>query len=265
MLLVDSNPESQIPTTDRAMQYGDGCFTTILVEQGKPQLFSAHLQRLQNACSRLDITIANWTDIEAACLQKAAAITDGVLKVLISRGSGGRGYLPPQQPLPRVLFSTHELPAHYTSWQTSGIRLGLAKHRLAVSASLGGLKHLNRLEQVLIKTDWPDDKPDDVLVCDHDGFMIESSASNIFWLKNGIWFTPELNNCGVEGVMRNHVAQCFEQFNIPLNIVKTKVCELESANAVFICNSLMKIVPVTQFNQHHYDISSVTQLQKRIF
>ncbi len=234
--------------SDRSIHYGDGCFTTLQVRNGQLQLPSAHLQRLKHACKRLAIDFSDWGGLEKALWERASALAPtprAVLKIIISRGAGGRGYCP-QHAGPATLFiSTSDYPAHYQRWQQQGITLGLSPVRLGRQPLLAGLKHLNRLEQVLVKQQMPT-SVDDVLVLDSDGLLIEASAANVFWFKHNHWHTPALNQAGVEGVMRNQLISFLNAGGHNVVVGDYPIGALKGASAMLVCNSLMELVPVAK-------------------
>ena len=133
--------------------------------------------------------------------------------------------------------------AHYAKWRTEGIALGISKTTLAINAPLAGIKHLNRIEQVLIK-ETHQNVFHDSLVLDEQQMMVEASAGNLFWRAFARWFTTDLSLAGVEGVMRNHLLKIFDENEQPVQVVRNKTSALKSATDVFICNSLMGVVPV---------------------
>ena len=166
---------------DRAFQYGDGMFTTMHVACGRVALWSLHKQRLQNDCARLGLTLdlASLTEQVHAAAEKLA---DGVLKVHISSGCGGRGYQRPAGQSAVWRLSDFSVPAQYACWQKQGIAADISPVTLGLQPLLAGIKHINRLEQVLVKEQIT---LDDAIVCDMQGYVTEASASNVFWYADG--------------------------------------------------------------------------------
>lgn len=249
---------------DRAFHYGDGLFTTMLVEQGRVSLWRYHQARLIHDSNRLGLVL----DIDALTGQVAGAsceLGNGVLKLHISSGVGGRGYARPEQPDIQYRLSAHPVPAHYESWRTSGITAEVSPVKLGLQPLLAGVKHLNRLEQVLIKRQM---RCDDAIVCDIHNHLIEGSASNLFWMTDGQWHTPALDQCGVAGVYRAFILDMLSAAGTPAVTGHFDVASLEHASAVFLCNTLMGIVPVTVVENKstvtRFDINPVSDLQKSI-
>jgi 4-amino-4-deoxychorismate lyase len=164
--------------------------------------------------------------------------------VIITRGEGGRGYSPEGAIDPSYIITHHTIPLHYASWQSEGIKITVSPIMLACQPLLAGIKHLNRLEQVLVKQSLVKTSYDDVVVCDYQQKIIETSVGNLFWYKDNVWYTPNLSGSGVEGVMRNQVMALMQENGLECQVVVQDVSVLYSAQELFICNSLMSLVPV---------------------
>lgn len=251
---------------DRAVHYGDGFFTTMGVKNGCVYLKDYHIARLHRDSRRIGLPSID-IDIEQVIDNYAHQHANGVIKLVISAGVGGRGYARPNELNPNVFLSSSAIPEHYASWQQQGIVLGVSAYQLARQPLTAGVKHLNRLEQVFIKQHIPK-TVDDVIVSDTLGNIVEVSSANIFWYRNGCWYTPSLEASGVQGVMRAFIIDTLNQHSQPVEIVSDKLQSLLLAEAVFICNALMQIVPVTAINNDgditHFAIEPVKKLQQNI-
>lgn len=239
-------------STDRSFQYGDGLFTTVRVKDGKAMLWDLHLQRLVSGAKRLLIHSFD-TDELTAKIQQAVSAPDQVIKVLISRGQAGRGYSPQGIESPCCYISTAALP-DYSNWQQQGIRLGVAGFKLAQQPALAGLKHNNRLEQVLIKAELAQSDVDELVVLDQNETVIEVSAANLMFCKEGQWFTPALDQAGVNGVMRQYLMA-----QLSVTEGRYRLADLQQADALLICNALMGVVPVKEFAGQTKNIELVRQ------
>ena len=266
-MIINGLRATALSIADRATQYGDGCFTTMAVIDGKISHWQQHLHRLQSAASALAINFSLWQELQQQVRALALATGHGVIKIIVSRGSGGRGYAPGKEQ-GNYLLSVHEMPQHYASWRRQGVKLGHSSVQLAKQPLLAGIKHLNRLEQVLVKQSFDAEVFDDVLVCDTDGMLVETSVANLFWRKGPCWFTPDLYFCGVEGVMRNLVLAHFAKIAQPVQQVRSTIAALWQADEVFICNSLMGLVPVAHITDkarsNAYAIGDYQQLQQQL-
>ncbi|MCQ1057768.1 aminodeoxychorismate lyase [Photobacterium sp. ZSDE20] len=267
MILINGKPDNQITVTDRAMQYGDGCFTTMLVESGEIRLWPFHLERLKETLSLLDIAEPNWDELATTVSKLATRYPDkGGLKVLISRGSGGRGYSASGCSDTQVVVSEFAWPEHYLQWQQDGITLGVCQQRLSHSPMLAGYKHLNRLEQVLLKREAEQHQWLDAVVLDVVGNVVESIASNIFWRRGNTLYTPSLQLSGVRGVMRRHIFQLVTELDYCLEIVNSTLDCLLCADEVFITNALMALVPVNEINGITFTQQTLlNELNKRLY
>ncbi|WP_300175275.1 aminodeoxychorismate lyase [uncultured Aliivibrio sp.] len=258
MYWVNGVESETLPINDRSSQYGDGFFTTMKVDNGKIQLWSLHLERLISSAYCLGIRAPNWQHLENQVYAIAKKVVHGGIKILVSRGTGGRGYSPEGCENTQVIVSDFDYPAHYEQWQEKGIELGVSTIKLGLSSpALAGMKHLNRLEQILIKKDISKTSYFDAVVLDLNNKVIETSIGNIFWIKGGRIFTPKLSFSGVEGVMKKHILQLAKEFQLELEEVSVELSELENADEVFITNALFEVVPVnmiahTKFNQYKF-------------
>ena len=243
-MIVNGRQQQHITIADRAFQYGDGCFTTIAYRNDHLEFFDAHIERLKFACKTLHIDFDKWSELESCIVDPLQSNTECVVKVMITRGEGGRGYSPEGALSPSFIISHHSIPSHYSLWQTKGITLTISPITLANQPLLAGIKHLNRLEQVLVKHALAQTKYDDAVVCDTQQQIIETSVANLFWYKDNVWFTADLSGSGVEGVMRNQILAVMQQNGMQCQVVKQDVSILFSAQELFVCNSLMLVVPV---------------------
>lgn len=188
-----------IPSDDRGLAYGDGVFETILVQHGRPSLWAWHCARLARGCRQLGFEPPSQVELDAQCASLPATGLY-VLKLIVTRGSGGRGYWPPVTPLPRLLRRIMPFSPQPVRWQC-GIVVRLCTLTMASQPRLAGIKHLNRLENVLARQEWQDPEIAEGLLCNGRHEVIEATAMNLVWYENGRWFTPRTDECGVEGTL----------------------------------------------------------------
>ena len=262
---ASSTPSSAdaIALNDRALNYGDGVFTTMCVSQGKVELLSFHLARLNHDAKALAISL-DMTALRQAIDVYVSALTESlehlsikrVMKVHVSSGEGGRGYARDSQAPAIVRFSTHTYPAHYSELAASGLTLVNAKTPLAIQPLLGGIKHMNRLEQVLVKREVVEANADDALVFDTQGHLIEASAGNVFFQTDTGWHTPKVNNCGVNGVVRQCLLSMLKPSSTKDSDISSNalvvhegeytLADIANAKAMVITNALMGVMPVNK-------------------
>ncbi|HDG1676785.1 TPA: aminodeoxychorismate lyase [Kluyvera ascorbata] len=252
MFLINGLEQNTLAVNDRATQFGDGCFTTARVVDGRVQLLDAHLARLQSACERLAIPFERWSTLGDEMTSLAQRQQMGVLKVILSRGAGGRGYSGSACDTPTRILSTSAAPAHYARWKEEGATLALSPVPLGRNPYLAGLKHLNRLEQVLIRSHLEQTNADEALVLDSDGWLTECCAANLFWRCGQDVYTPRLDQAGVNGIMRQYIMKRLAPTAYRVVEVNAPLSALAQADEVLICNALMPVVPVQRYAEQQW-------------
>jgi 4-amino-4-deoxychorismate lyase len=249
-VLVNGKQDPQTSASDRGLLYGQSVFETIAVINAKPCLLELHLNRLQRGCHVLGIPL----DIELL-LDEIATIIVGqqkaVLRVTISMGVGGRGYLNPQSPEPTRILSLHDYPSYPSSHWQQGITLGIAEIRLSHQPALAGIKHGNRLEQVIARAQWHDDWHE-ALLLDQQGNVIEATQSNVFVVNADQLITPSLEFAGVAGVAREYVMSQAHKLGLRVKTMSLSADHIEAADEVFLTNSVIGLWPVKQLNSKRY-------------
>lgn len=240
---VDGQPADALSLKDRGLAYGDGLFETIAVKAGQPRLLERHLARLAEGCSRLAIT-TDHVLIRSEVLAYAEALGEGVLKLILTRGDGLRGYAPAPQAQARRILQGNPPAAYAPIHSEQGVRLFPCATRLSEQPLLAGLKHLNRLEQVLARAEWRDAEHAEGLMLDASGRVIEGVFSNLFLVRDGCLVTPDLSRCGVAGVMRAEILFQAASLGIATQVADIHVDQLQQADEVFVCNSVYGIWPV---------------------
>lgn len=243
--VVNGQQAERISVRDRGLQYGDGCFETLRVARGEPILREAHLERLRQACSVLQLaTDFDALQREIETILNSNSLTDAVLKITITRGSGGRGYAPPRAAeCSRIL----QLFGYSSPDTTRGARVVLCRHRLSANTQLAGIKHLNRLDQVLASAQIPPGF-DEGLCMDQDDNLIEGCRSNLCIALDGAILSPALTRCGVEGVMLNYLIDEFAQRELLVSRSEITLQMLQSAEEVFLCNSVFGVWPLAELS-----------------
>jgi 4-amino-4-deoxychorismate lyase len=254
---IDGASVDVIEATDRGLQYGDGLFETIAVLQGKPQLWSRHMDRLRAGCRRLALPLPSSDLLLQEATEEIGLADRAVLKILITRGSGGRGYRPPSIAAMRRIVAVYPWPAYPSSYWTDGVCLRYCRTPLGMNAALAGMKHLNRLEQVLARAEWTDPDIAEGLMLDTSGNLIEGTMSNLFLWRRGELLTPELSRCGVAGVMRGFVLDKASALGLKTRIERLLPSDLEQAEAVFLSNSVVGIWPVRRIEERAYATTAI--------
>ena len=242
--LVNGEPGSVISIHDRGLQFGDGVFETIAVQSGEMLCREAHFARLEAGCRHLSIACPDRNLLEHEAYRLCRSREAAVLKITVTRGTGGRGYGPPENISPNRIVTVHERPSYPAAYYREGIRSCICSRRLTHQPGLAGIKHLNRLEQVLLRAEVTAARCPEGVALDLHGNGIEGSMSNLFMVKDGKLLTPDLSRCGIEGVIRKSVIAQNEAAGIETAIREIKPEELYGADEVFYCNSVIGIWPV---------------------
>ncbi|MDN3652725.1 aminodeoxychorismate lyase [Thalassotalea ponticola] len=240
---VNFQQTALVSVFDRAVSFGDGVFTTGLIYNSRLLMHDAHLERLQRSVQQLQLGDIDWRAVAEEIALAAEHQEYGVLKVIISAGTSKRGYARDTSARPTVIVQTSNYPQHYGHWRTEGIRMATAKTQLGINPLLAKIKHLNRLEQVLIRQELEQRAVDELLVTDINGVVIECSSANVFWRENGIWYTPKIVHAGVEGLIRQRLLR-----HLNAQQVTVEAQHLSAIDAMFICNSVLGVAPVIELN-----------------
>lgn len=259
MFLVNGESRQTLAISDRGLQYGDGLFETLSVVNGKPVFLALHLQRLLAGCQRLLIPDPDLDQLKQEIQQLCCDASQAVLKIIITRGSGGRGYRQPDPIQATRILSLHPFPVYPLDFQQQGIVLRLCRQTVSINPGLAGIKHLNRLEQVLARAEWQDDQVQEGLMTDLNGLIIEGTMSNLFWVKAGVLHTPSLEQAGIAGIIRQLVLSIAQQTDLAISIDTVSAEQLALADEVFMTNSVIGIWPVRQFEQQAYAIGPITR------
>ncbi len=256
---INGRPGRWIDVFDRGFQYGDGLFETFLIRNGTPVLWEAHMARLRRGCERLALPMPDPGLLYDEALRACAGVEAGVLKLQVTRGGGGRGYAPPREVEATRVFSRHALPPALSVWRQDGVRVRLCRTRLGINPALAGIKHCNRLEQVLARLEWNDPAVHEGLMCDGEGFLVEATMSNVFWVRDSVVFTPGVDRCGVAGVVRDWVMHRLQAWGTTVRTVRVKPTVLVQAEEVFLTNSVIGIVPVVAWEDGRWPVGPVTR------
>ena len=247
-----ASDQAALGLRDRGLAYGHGLFETLCYQRGELPLKERHVQRLCTDALALGISL-NPTQISVYLDSfldglSAVSVNQGVVKLIVTAGAGGRGYQCPPRLYPLVICQYSELDAAEARAQRhQGIKLWRCKYRLPLNPALAGIKHLNRLDQVLARREWSSTGYADGLMLSVDGLVIEATAANLFARIDRGWITPALDTAGVAGVMRALLQEeLFTAAALPLRVEPLSLSHLEQASEIFLCNSVRGIVPVIQ-------------------
>ncbi|MGX2039204.1 aminodeoxychorismate lyase [Methylocaldum sp. MU1018] len=257
--LVNGQATRCVDLADRGFQYGDGTFTTMPVRRGVPLFLSFHLARLERDCQKLLIPFPGAECLKSDVRTLCAEQPDGVLKIQISRGIGGRGYrLPSPIQVTRVL-SLYPSPDYPPELRKNGVEVRLCASRLGINPRLAGIKHMNRLEQILARAEWTAEEIREGIMLDAEGYVVEGTMSNVFLVKNGALYTPKIDRCGVAGVMRSITIGTALERGVAVAESRITLEELYAADEVFLTNCAIELWPVNRCEHRTYGVGTVTQ------
>jgi 4-amino-4-deoxychorismate lyase len=259
---VDGSAGTSIPLDDRGLQYGDGLFETLRVRGRRVRFLEAHLARLALGCERLSIAAPEpGTLRDEIAMAAAQAPDDAILKLIVTRGSGPRGYAARGHFTARRIMSLHASPAFEPG---DGVALRVARLTLAENPALAGLKHLNRLDNVLAASE-PQETVFDSLLLDASGQLIGGTMCNVFLLREGRIVTPAVDRVGVAGVMRGIVLRECGVLGLRGEVRAVPAAELRLADEVFVTNARIGVVPVRSVGEHVFTMNgTATRIARHV-
>lgn len=261
-LISDLNPDQPIDHAERGLHYGDGIFETMRLTDGEIPLWPQHYQRLRQSAARLSIPCPeqDWLDEQLEAYRQLQQ--DLVIKLILTRGSGGRGLTLPEPLNPSVLLFKYP----YKNQLNQSIKAYISEITLPKNPNLAGLKHLNRLDYVLA-TEALARHEDyaEALLMNTDGHLVESIVHNVFFVLDQVICTPDLNDCGVDGVMRQLLLKSLIETGKTVRIDNFDKQDILAASECFLCNSVQGIRPLIRLEQQEYPIGPITEELQRLF
>jgi len=233
---------------ERACQFGDGLFETIAIIDGKPCLWDAHMARLADGCDRLRLPQPDLNQITEESRRLCAGRQRAVLKLYWTAGPSERGYRRPTALNPRRIMRCSEWPQETRGWS-----MRQCGHRLAEGPALAGIKHLNRLDQVIARSEWEDGGTGEGLMLGQDDRVVCGTMSNVFLQRGQTLLTPAIDGAGIAGVVRNLALELGRQSANPLHVGTVTLDDVHAADALFLSNSLIGMVRVSRYESTGYD------------
>lgn len=231
---------------DRGLQYGDGLFETMRVRHRAVRLLDHHLERLFGGCRRLMIHPPNRALLRRELVRIASLHNAAVLKLIVTRGVGPRGYRPSGRERCTRIVALTPLPRASAHTTLNPVRLRICSTRLGTNRRLAGLKTLNRLESVLARSEWSDARIPEGLMLDDDGHIVCGTMSNLFLRRGKVLMTPLLDRCGVAGVMRRWVLEHAVELGLRPVERRIRLADLSKAEEVFMTNAVVGTMPVAE-------------------
>lgn len=253
---INGEPGRTIDVTDRGLAYGDGLFETIAVRDSKPRFLDHHLDRLLDGCVRLRLPAPDRARLAADLALTAGGHRHGVLKLIITRGPGPRGYGRPAGAATTVAWGLAP-----TEPQTSGpVRVRWCETMASANPATAGLKSLARLDQVLARAEWMQPEVTEGLMTSTEGRLIGGTASNVFLVAGDRLLTPSVARAGIAGVMRRVVLESARRAGVAVSIADLPPSAVAGAAEVFLTNALTGIRPVHRLDSHSWTTGPVTRL-----
>ncbi|MDH5656744.1 MAG: aminodeoxychorismate lyase [Spirochaetia bacterium] len=256
--LVNGIPNAEIFPFDRGLHYGEGIFESMYAAGKSIPFLDEHLNRLMKGCRAL-----NFPEPERTILQKEIksllSEENSVIKILLTGGDSGRGYLSPEKPDIRRILFRYKAPKNRKIYQDNGVKLAFLKRTLSCPENLNNIKHTSRLEHVLARNEIRDAEIYDGILSDKNGFIVETTSSNLFWITQGTLFTPDLKTCGLKGILRNFILKTANEEKIFLQEGAFRQKDLLGADEIFITNAVMGILPVSAVDAQEYSKREITR------
>lgn len=254
MILVDGVPAGEVSATDRGLAYGDGVFRTFVLVSGRPRHWRRHYAKLAADCAVLGLACPPESllrdELHSAC---GGAAEQHVAKITVTRGAGPRGYAYARDAVAtRIVAVSPRVP--YPPEYAYGVRAMRCSLRLASQPALAGVKHLNRLENVLARAEWSDPAIAEGLLCDAADNAIGGTMTNVFIAKDGALATPSLTRCGVAGVTRERVIDGARERGVKCEVRDIAWPELLQADEVILTNSVAEAWPVRDIDGRAFGI-----------
>lgn len=257
-ILVNGRGTAQVDARDRGLQYGDGLFETMAVVDGETRRLPLHLERLGRGCARLGIAAPDRDLLAEEIAALASDQAHAVLKLIVSRGIGARDLRIDPEAQPTRILSLHPWPSHPAEWAEQGVAVRICSTTLAEQPALAGIKHLNRLEQVLARREWSDPAIAEGLMRDRHGALVCGTMTNMFIVRDERILTPPVDRCGVAGTVRATVLERAHALGMPAIQAVVSEDELQSADEVFLTNALVGIWPVTRIEARRLPVGPIT-------
>ena len=242
-VLVNGRESAAVDAGDRGLQFGDGLFETMAVRDGRARFFDWHLDRLDRGARRLGLQPPDRDELKSQ-VARAWPSGRGVVKLIVTRGAGGRGYRPQPGNTPTVIAAGFDWPERPASAWADGVCLRYCSTRLARNPALAGIKHLNRLEQVLARMEWNDERIAEGLMLDDLGQVIGGTQSNLFATVGGKVVTPLVDQCGVAGIMRRAFMGWAGEQGVTVVEGLLQPVDLAGATELIVTNALIGAWPV---------------------
>lgn len=257
MWLINGQADPGISPLDRGLSYGDGVFRTLKARAGEPIWWADHYATLARDCAALALACPEQKMLLNE-VQTVAQGADRVIKITLTRGEGARGYRPLDLVSPTRIVAAAPLP-DYAQQAAHGIRVRWCRLRLARQAELAGIKHLNRLQNVLARMEWNDPTIAEGLLCDDTCAVIGGTMTSLFVVRGNELLTPDLSLSGVNGVIRSRVLRVARLHRVKWRICRLETADILAADEVFLGNSIAGLWRIVRLEDRQWTASGWTE------
>jgi 4-amino-4-deoxychorismate lyase len=244
---------------DRGLAYGDGLFETMAAQDGGIRWLEQHLERLTAGCARLAISGLSVADLRRQLARQTPPRGKALIKLIVTRGTGARGYRPPPESRPTVIIGSGPWPVQPAEHYTHGIEMVTCETRLGENPKLAGLKHLCRLEQVMAQIELRNRGVDEGVLLSTGDLVVSGTSNNVFAVYGSRVCTPRIERCGVRGVMRRLVLESCAALDLPYEEIDMDIEALRRADEVFVTNALLGVRPVRRLDGQVFAAGPVTR------
>lgn len=258
MILIDGRLEDRLSAFDRGLAYGDGVFRTMRACRGCIPHWRRHYAKLLHDCRRLSIVCPPEVSLQNDVRRILAAEPDCVVKIVVTRGQGGRGYAATAEQFPLRIVASFPLPAVVPDRARLGVRVRWCETRVSVQAALAGVKHLNRLDSVLARQEWTGAEIAEGLMLDPQGQVVEGTMSNVFILEGQALATPILDQAGVAGVQRERLLSLASRLDLTPVEARITPRRLLAADQVYVTNSVIGLWWVSSLDERRWEALPIT-------
>lgn len=256
-----------ITVNNRSFRYGDGCFETMKVLNGKIINEQFHFERLFSSIEILQVE----TPLDFTPLFLKKLIFDLIKKnnhpplirvrLMIFRGAGGLFEITDH--LPHFLIETSALNPTQNELNTNGFTIDIYKDAKKAADRFSPLKNNNFLPYAMGAMWAKKNNLNDALILNAQDRIAESTMANIFIVKNGSVITPALSEGPVSGTMRRYLLKCMREENIRVEESEIKPEDLKEASEIFLTNAGYGIRWISQLNKHSYGNQLSSYLHNR--
>lgn len=252
-MLINGVPGDYISILDRGLQYGDGVFRTMRVRDGAVLYWPRHYHKLQHDCTALGLPCPELGVLSEELQQLSQSQANGIAKIIVTRGIGARGYAPPLQATATRIVSMASATDYPEDFYRRGVKAHVCELRLSHQPRLAGIKHLNRLENVLAAAELAATDAAEGILLDVAGNVVEGTRSNLFMARNGALLTPDLAFSGVAGMQRERVMEWAGRHGVSCRVERFGLAELLGADEIFLVNSVAGLWPVRELQGHRWE------------